>query len=260
MRSFIIEKTNKRFQGEKVSDVAKKAAKYLFQNQKNNKKSIVFCIKETTKGSKNKSYKYKALLKNDSKINIKKYIGGIPNKELYKIGDIVTLYDEHEKAYITYNNTNSTDINFKYFLNYREGNHDMVYYSDNLKLEKDIKKNSYWIINNITKVNNIFNPYYKYQFKLKDTELYLNINNRSINIEKGSIPTINTDIYLSLTNKNNTYQTYFTIIKNDNSVDNDLLGSNYFNNIENRDKFLITVRHKIPSVNKLRLRETYMRI
>ena len=112
MRSFILEKTNKRFQGDKVLDIAKKAAKYLFQIQKN-KKSIVFCIKETTKNSKNKSYKYKASLNNNSKINIKKYMGGVPKDELYKIGDIVTLYDRRANGYLTYNEE-------KYTYRYRE--------------------------------------------------------------------------------------------------------------------------------------------
>lgn len=247
MRYFILEKTNKRFQGDKVLDIAKKAAKYLFQNQKNNNKSITFCIRETTKGSKNKSYKYKAVLNDNSKINIKKYMGGIPDDELYNIGDIVTLYDRRANGYLTYNKekytykpmyglkTKTPDGNG--FLDYSS-----VYYSDYLISENNFSKISYWKIIDKIKFQTIDSSYYDYIFQLENsvTPLFLELTERTNGPHK--------TFYFGLSS-NKTFFNRFTI-------KNYMLGDFPFNNSSLREKFLIDIRHKIPPLKRMILRES----
>jgi len=84
MRYFILDKTTKKFRGDKVLDVAKRAAMYLFS--KNHKIVVKFCLKDIGKLS--KSYKYVAK-KSGSKINVKKYHK--VNKKLYGSADEVPI-------------------------------------------------------------------------------------------------------------------------------------------------------------------------
>jgi hypothetical protein len=168
MRSFSIKNSKKTFRGDKVSDAAKKAAKYLFV--KNNKKNFTFCMKETTKNSQNKTYKYKVSII-DSKVNVKKYTGGVHTE--YKIGDIVTLYDRHAEGYISYNDNNKDDSDMlKYILssyNTREAEHPTVYYGLGLVAEKDFRKLSYWKIVGTTTFENVHHGlYFKYIFQLEN--------------------------------------------------------------------------------------------
>lgn len=254
LRSFILEKTNKNFQGYKVLDVAKKAAEYLFQNNK--KKSIIFCITEITK---NKTYKYKASNK-DSKINIKKYVGGVIPKHnsynvvypySYNVGDIVTLYDESAKGYISYDMNNNEPTTKKYIIIKTIKNNEKisipVYYGKNLKAENDFHKISLWQIVEKNYIHNNHSPFYKYAFKLLNDNkvLYLDMS-----YMYGSLAHHNQSLLFSLTEQQNNYTNYFEI------------NDGFLNAREMRESceksetpFAISVRKK-PTFQELISRET----
>lgn len=132
MRYFILNKTNKKFKGNNISDVAKKVAKYLFANTK--RKNIKFCIKEITKTSKRKSYKYTA-----KKINSKLRIKKIQTGGSFRDGDYVTLYDTISKGYLTYDPMKTNTLNYSSAL-YKN----KIFYGKKLTLSDNITPNSIW--------------------------------------------------------------------------------------------------------------------
>jgi hypothetical protein len=231
MRYFIIENSNKRFNGDSVLDVAKKAAKYLFVN--NNKRSIIFSIKETTKNSQNKSYKYKAS-NVDSRVHIRKYIGGVHTE--YKLGDIVTLYDKHADGYISYDDSSKMRLANKYFLHQSLYNtHHGVNYEAGLVAEKDPRKLSYWKLVD-TEFQNINSSIVKYLFQLIDSKPPLFL--RLLQTRTGGVHNVN--YYLSVVDKPD-YSCGFEIQ----------------NNKINKYDFSIDVQKiTIPSLQTLRNRET----
>jgi hypothetical protein len=129
-----------RYRGSALRPVAQRAATYLFK--KSSKKMINFSLKEITKHSMQKIYKYKASILASGIINLKlqfknkKRNGG----SIFDTGDIVLLYDINEQKYLS----NSDNRDYGQYMNVNE----RIVLGKSYKLvdKNHIDKNALWKI------------------------------------------------------------------------------------------------------------------
>jgi hypothetical protein len=247
MRYFILECASVRLKGIRlrgtaVRSVAKKAGEYLFKNS--SKKMINFCLKETTKNSRHKSYNYRARISSSGIITLKtkKSNGGGTQ---FHTDDIVLLYNVKDGRYLSQYDINDESIYIDPNMKYDMGN---VYgQSYNLVDRNYIDKNALWKVHKYknTYVFSLLFPTSKYKHLNHKNFATLQYNRKDNNF----IHT--TETYFISDQKR-----YFTITENDEITD-ELRFCPYLDRLPPLQVIRVSLEDFLPSIRQLRNRETH---
>jgi hypothetical protein len=255
MRHFILECASVHLKGIKVRGmtvrpVAKKAAEYLFK--KSSKRVINFCLKETTKNSRHKSYNYKATisasgiisLKLKNKKQTKKSNGG---GTLFDTNDIVILYDKKADKYLSQYDINDESM---YTELRTEEWHPPYGQSYNLVDRNYIDKKALWKIHKYKNkyVLSFLFPTSRYKYlSHKDTLTY------QYNRKDDEPVTYTTETYyISSTER------YIMIDENDEVTDESRFCP-YLKRLPSLQVIRVSLEDFLPSIRQLRNRETHNR-